>query len=280
VLPGGGQDSYRSGDTTFRLGFQFTSGDEAFKGTRPVKNPPAQADIEWSRQLVSLELYHQASEKVGVGVALPYYEQDSDNRVTGATNHEAGIGDIAGYVLWSPWARAEAERRLFDSANVTFLVGLSLPTGDDLAGELPGLHSYHLGSGSEEYKLGARYVGWAAESVTVFAGAVGIIDGGDNRAGFRYGNSYDLYAGAGVQLSEALSAWFSVDVIERYRDSIGSFELPDSGGMWWFGELGAAARVGGGVTVEAIFDVPLYVKVHGIQPVAAFIASLGLRASF
>jgi hypothetical protein len=114
----------------------------------------------------------------------------------------------------------------------------------------------------------------------LFAGAVGIIDGGDNRAGFRYGKSYDIYAGAALQVGEIFSAWASVDVIERYRDSIGSFELPDSGGLWWYGELGGAARVGGGVAVEVVVDVPLYIKVHGIQPVAAFVASLGVRASF
>lgn len=280
MLPDGGKEGYKAGDTTIRAGFQYTFGDRAFDGDRELLNPPAQADIDYARQLWTLEIYTQVSTQVGIGVALPYYEQDVKNRALGTSNHEAGIGDIAGYVMWSPWAREDAERRLLGAEGVTWLLGVSLPTGDDLAGELPGLHSYHLGSGSAEFKIGGRYLGWATEELQVFVGAVAIIDGGENRTGFKYGNSTDIYFGAGYRFHESISAWASIDVITREKDTVGTLEIDDSGGIAWYLEVGLAGRITPAWAVEAAVDIPIFMKVHGIQPVPTAIVGVGVRYRF
>ncbi len=266
-------------DTTARVGILVVGGDRAFTGLNEDLNPTASADIEWRRVVFTLELYHQFTANVGAAAVLPYYEQDVHNRTTGTDNHVAGIGDVAAYLLWSPWATADTPKEMFHPGNVLFSVGLSLPTGDELAGELPGLHSYHLGSGSLEFKLGARYQGWINEQFALFAGTATVIDEGANSIGFRYGTSVEFYLGAAYTL-EVFSTYVAFDAINRDKDRIGPVDLDNSGGTWWFVELGAAVSPTQGVTFESSLAFPIYIKVNGTQPVADLAWSLGARYRF
>jgi hypothetical protein len=256
------------------------AGDRAFDGSREDSTPPPPADIDYRRVVLALELYHQLSPQVGAGALVPYFEQDADNDSTGSESHDSGIGDMAVYALWSPWAKENSPKELWSAANVSFSVGISFPTGEELAGELPGLHNYHLGSGSLEFKFGARYVGWAADAWPLFGAVTAVIDEGANRIGFRYGNSYDFALGTAVSVSERISVWVLGDAVVREEDMIGPIDLADSGGTWWYLELGAAVVPASGLALDWAVDWLVYRNVNGTQPVVDVVGSVGVRHSF
>ncbi len=264
---------------TLRTSFQYVRGTRAFHHTDELDAPPSPADIEWSRQLYVAELYYQASAQVGLGAAIPYYEQDVHNRTIGTDDHVAGIGDCAFYVTWSPWVH-EGERKFLDAGNLSLMVGMTIPTGDDLAGEVPGLHTYHIGSGSPEYKFSARYTGWLSDDWVLYAAASAVIDGGVNRTGFLYGQSYDLLMGVSWTPVSLLSVWLAADIVSREQDHFSGIDIDDSGGTWWYLECGVAVEAGRGVTVDASVDMPVWIRVNGSQPVADWILSLGVRYRF
>ena len=182
-------------------------------------------------------------------------------------------------MTWSPWVH-EGERRLLDSGNFALMIGTTIPTGDDLAGEVPGLHTYHIGSGSPEYKFSLRYTGWLADDWALFAAAAAVVDGGVNRTGFIYGKSYDVLLGASWTPLGALSVWLAGDFVSREKDHFSGTDIADSGGVWWYLEIGAAVDAGRGLGFDASFDLPVWIRVNGSQPVADWILTAGLRYRF
>jgi hypothetical protein len=228
----------------------------------------------------AVELFHQFTWNLGAGVTVPFYEQEVENRATGTTTRASGIGDVAAYLVWSPWCDGTSPKEFLHPAGVAFAAGLSLPTGDELEGELPGLHSYHLGSGSLEFKFSARYQGWLSESFSLFAGTSTIIDEGANSIGFRYGTSAEFFVGASYAHEEVAAAYVTFDAVHRDHDRIGPLELQDSGGTWWFVEIGVSVTPASGWMIEASVSIPVYSNVHGTQPVADLAAAIGLRYRF
>lgn len=281
-MGGGENPSSRVGRTTLRLGVQAVEGDRAFKETEEITNPPATADIDWSRQVHVLEVFHQLSAQVGLGAALPYYDQDIDNNVTEIDQHASGFGDLGGYVLWTPWETPEAHAPdpFLSLHNVSLMAGLSIPTGDELEGEVPALHGYHLGSGSIETKLSLRYDGRAGADLLLFASATMTVDAGPDASNFRYGNGYDFQVGVSAGPIDRLRLLGAVDAIVREKDRLNTIELDDTGGTWWFGVLGAAVTPVDGVTIELSVAIPFYWNVNGTQPVSDEVWSAGIRYDF
>jgi hypothetical protein len=280
VLPVGGR-IIPEGETTVRIAYQELSGNQAYKGSHLIHPAPVQADVEWKRQIVSLEAFHQFSRTFGAGIGFPYYEQDVDNRTTGVNSHASGWGDLSLYTLWTPWNTEEPPiGSLLSPAHLTIYGGLSLPTGNPLEGEIPGLHNYHLGSGSVEFKLGVRYWADPTDFLRVFAAAITVIDGGPDPSGFVYGNSYEGDLGISVSPIADLWAYAEWIAIVRSKDRQGVLTLADTGGTWWFAELGVGARVYGRLSLEGSVSIPVYRNVNGTQPVSGPIYTAGLRYRF
>jgi hypothetical protein len=218
---------------------------------------------------------------VGLGIGLPYYEQDIENNVTGQDAHASGFGDLGTYLLWSPW-ESEAPRTdgFLSPRHVSLMAGVSLPTGDELEGEVPALHGYHLGSGSLEFKLSARYDAPAGEGFRVSASGTLTVDAGPDASNFRYGNGYDFQAGGAWSPASWISLVGAVDAVVREHDRLNTIQLADTGGTWWFGILGVAVAPVSGVAVELSVALPFYWNVNGTQPVSDEVWSAGLRYEF
>jgi len=280
VLPVAGR-TIPEGETTVRMALQYLTGDTAYKGSHRAHPAPVQADVDWKREVASFELFHQFSRLIGAGATFPYFEQDVDNRMTGVKSHASGWGDLSLYALWTPWNTEEPPvGTMLTPAHVTLYGGLSLPTGDPLEGEIPGLHNYHLGSGSVEYKLGVRYWADATEFLRLFGATIVVIDGGPDPSGFAYGNSYEMDLGVTVSPLKDLWIYAESIAIVRSKDRQGVLTLDDTGGTWWFAEVGIGARVVGGLSLEGSVSLPFYRNVNGTQPVPEAIYTAGFRYRF
>jgi hypothetical protein len=276
-LPAGeGPGGPTPGSTALRLNVQVATGDKVFAGTQEVLNPPVTADIEWHRTVAALDVFHQFTSHLGAGLSLPVYEQEIRNRTTGEVVRAAGPGDLVAYALWNPWAEA-GPRGLWSLSNLSFYAGLSVPTGDPLAGEVPALHGYHLGSASVEFKLGAKYFAAISESFTLTAAFTAVVDGGADTNSFRFGNSYDLQLGAAAEPVDDLWFFAAAYVNFREKDHLSNLRLPDTGGAWIYLEAGVAVRVAGPVVLDFSAFVPVYWDVNGVQPVSDVVWSGGLR---
>ncbi len=270
------------GSTTLRLGGQYVSGDRVFKGDREDLTPPAQTDVRWHRWVTTVEIYHQFSEKIGGGIGVPIYDQTIHNNVTGADTRGKGLGDTLFYAIWTPWEQEKPpETEEFLSArNVSIMAGMSVPTGDELQGEVPALHNYHLGSGSVEFKFSARYDGRLSDVVGLFGATSMTIDGGPDSISFRYGNGYDFQIGAAVDPIPSVRLVASVDAVVRDHDKLSTLTLPDTGGTWWFAIFGALISPTKGLWIEPSAALPIYWRVNGVQPVSGVVWSLGVRYQF
>lgn len=272
----------RLGATTLRFGAQHVSGDRAFKGNRESLNPPPTADFTWHREVYSLEAYHQFSGRVGAGVVLPFYDQHLRNHASGVDSDASGVADMSFYVLWTPWETDEPHppEPFFSARNFSLMAGLSIPTGNELKGEVPALHNYHLGSGSTEFKFSARYDGHLDPALMLSASVSMTVDGGPDSTGFRYGNGYDFSLGAVWAPMDRLRLAGSLDAVVREKDHLSSIELPDTGGTWMFGIVGILVSPAKGWWIELSAAIPIYWNVNGTQPVSNEILSLGLRHQF
>jgi Putative MetA-pathway of phenol degradation len=269
--------------TTVRVGSQYVSGDKVYKGDKENTTPPASSDINWHREVIALELHHQFTPWLGAGLGIPYYGQEIHNNATGIDKAASGIGDMFFYGLVAPWATAAGEGEEagpLSLRNLSLMVGLSVPTGDELKGEVPALHNFHLGSGSVEYKFSLRYDAWLNESFSLFSAAAYTIDGGADSIGFRYGDGFDIQVGATYAPLQDLRFVAAFDAIVRDQDRLGGSKLPDSGGTWWFFTLGALFSPARNLWIEPSVAIPVYWRVNGIQPVSNEIWSLGIRFQF
>lgn len=275
-------ESGRIGLTTIRLGFQHVTGDRAFSGSREVLNPPAPSDISWNRQVYSIEAYRQFTAQLGGGIVLPIYDQHIRNRTTGVVSDASGVGDMSLYVLWSPWETDEIhpQEPFLSPKNFSLMAGLSIPTGDELQGEVPALHNYHLGSGSTEFKFSARYDGHVDPAFVLSAAATVTIDGGPDSTSFRYGKGYDFSAGVAWAPLSGLRLIGSLDTVFREKDNLSTVRLPDTGGTWLFGIVGAMFSPARHLWIEVSASLPIYWHVNGTQPVSNEIYSVGLRFQF
>ncbi len=123
-------------------------------------------------------------------------------------------------------------------------------------------------------------MGWLTDAWSLFGAATTVIDEGTNRVGFRYGESYDLVAGTAYSFGEKLSAWVLYDAIIREKDALSAIDLDDSGGTWWYVEVGAAVLPAAGLAFDGSVDFLVYRNVNGTQPVVDLVASFGVRYSF
>ncbi|MBI3856467.1 MAG: transporter [Planctomycetes bacterium] len=274
--------SARAGLTTIRFGGQYVSGDRAFHGSRESLNPAAAANITWHREVCSLEAYHQFNARLGGGVVLPVYDQHIHNRTTGLDSDASGIGDLSFYLLWTPAETDEAHppEPFFSPKNFSLMAGMSIPTGDELQGEVPALHNYHLGSGSTEFKFSARYDGRVESTVMLSAAATVTIDGGPDSTSFRYGKGYDFNVGATWAPINGVRVVGSLDAVVRDKDNLSTLRLPDTGGDWLFGIVGVMLSPTPRLWIELSASIPIYWHVNGTQPVSNEIWSAGLRYQF
>jgi hypothetical protein len=284
LLPDGteSESSGRVGLTTLRIGNQYVGGDGVFKGSRRDETPPATSDVDWHRWVTSLEVYHQFTAKIGGGIGLPIYDQVIHNNVSGQDSRGHGIGDTLFYAFWTPWEEDGPRQgdELWDLRNISLMGGMSVPTGNELEGEIPALHNYHLGSGSVEFKFAARYDAWVSPSLRFFTELTMTVDGGPDTIGFRYGNGYGFQAGVNVGIVQGLRAIGSFDAVVRDHDKLNTIELPDTGGTWTFGILGLLWSPFSRFWVEPQVAFPIYWNVNGIQPVSDRVYTLGVRYQF
>ncbi len=269
------------GTTTIRFGGMFSSGDEAYSGSRKEDNPSSLVDIEWDRQVWTLDLYHQASARIGFGLTFPYMEQDVDNNTTGAEEHDAGITDISGYLLFAPWEEeGEHVDEFLSPHNISFLVGLSLPTGNEQNGNAPALHFGQLGSGSIDARVGVLYNAPVGDGFRAFAGMTLLMDGGPDTARFRNGVLTDMRIGASYQPAPWASVFVTFNFIVREKNLSAGSALSESGGTWWFVEIGGSITPHGGWFVDVSVAIPIYRNVDGTQPVTDEIITAGAGYRF
>lgn len=198
------------------------------------------------------------------------------NDRTGADTHDSGFGDVQGYLLWAPWeTSADHKEEFLSRHNLSFLFGLSLPTGDERNGDAPALHFNQTGSGSIDTRIGALYNAPISGPMRVYSGLSFLIDGGSDTSRFRNGTLTDFRIGGSYAPSEIGSVFLSIDWINRRRNLSAGNELGDSGGTWTFLEVGGTLTPWRRSFIDAAVAIPIYRNVHHTQPVSDEVFSLG-----
>ena len=284
LLPDGSETNSpeRVGVTTLRLGTQYVSGNRVFKGDHEDLTPPAASDINWRRWVTAAEIYYQFTTKIGGGLAIPIYDQTIHNNVTGAETHGKGVGDTLFYAFWTPWEEdtCRVGNEFLAARNLSLMGGMSVPTGNELEGEIPALHNYHLGSGSVEFKFATRYDAHVTSSFRLFTELTMTVDGGPDTIGFRYGNGYGFQVGASYAPLSTFRIIASWDAVVREHDKLNTIELPDTGGSWWFAIVGLMYSPFKNFWIEPQVGIPIHWRVNGIQPVSEEVWTLGVRFQF
>lgn len=270
----------------------FQSTDTEGAGDPEVKDKAA--NIDWKRQVVTLDLYHQLSAQVGIGGTIPYYEVDVERVDTGTEDDGSGVGDLGIYLSLAPFESNEPHDPdgFFSLHNLTLLAGLTIPTGDELKGDAPSQHFDQLSSGSFDLRLGLTYNGRISDPFRSFFSASMLVDTGSDVSGFRNGNLYDFRLGASYDPWKPISFFADLDFVVRERNlqqrvtqsgasyPISVLELGSSGGTWWFLELGASVSPGAGFFVDLAVSIPIYHNVNGSQPGVDPVWLLGAGYSF
>jgi hypothetical protein len=265
--------------TVFRFEFQTASGDQAYAGNSPDPHPTFLADLQFTRRVLTLEAERRLSSRWQLGVQLPFIDQHvHNNQMNTNVDVDWKLGDAVIYSALSPWeSEDEAHVDPFLSLhNFQFLIGLSLPTGDERVGDFPALHYAQTGSGSADPRLGATYYGRINRWGGAFADAGVVIDTGADGSGYRNGNLYAFGAGAALTPHRLVTLSLADETIIRWHNLQNGQQLFESGGKWNFLVARATAYPVDAVFIDLEVGIPIYRNVNIVQPVTGYNLSVAV----
>jgi len=268
------------GASLIRIGTSLAWDDGPGKSSGEPSPVPPDADKEYRRLASSLEFYHQVSCKFGYGVVLPYLRVHVDDNPTGESGDRSGVGDIRGYLVWSPWAPEAAAMAPFLSLeNIHFGLGVSLPTAYDRPASEPVGRDGQLGSGSIDLRFGVTYWGYITPNWCAFANTSIVLDTGYDVSGYRNSPSYSLRIGGGwlpipeAQLYLSFRTNYSgKNLSEPEPDGVDA----DSGGNFLYFAPGFVVKPLANVLIDFAVSLPLYHRVNGSQVLPGNTLSFGV----
>lgn len=270
----------QDGQARAALTFSWTSLDRVFRGTRETEDL---LEREGSRALAVLEFNVQVSAAVRLDFGLPVQDGEYDTTVAGSptTFRRRGIGDISGWAVWSPWGGEPDRESFLSTSNVSFALGLKLPTGrvsNDGTLDTP----VKLGTGSVDFMLGAAWSGAAFERFEMFASLFVTINGPEGEpeapggAFLSAGDIWTAKLGAAWRATDWLRLSISLDVEKRGRSRLDGSTLDASGGTIIALSPGLSVRLSQEIWLMLGVSVPVHRDVNDEQLVAEETWSAGV----
>lgn len=158
-----------------------------------------------------------------LAVLIPRTEIFWRERATGDTRNLQGLGDVSVFAEHGDGAWS-------------WLVGLSLPTGDEAESPAPGVvppSLLQLGTGTWDPMLGAAWNGADGEGFEPFVDALAIVPFDDSDAGLQVGRTWIARAGGQWLVDGYFRPGLQLEYLYREEDRLNSDPLANSGGALW-----------------------------------------------
>lgn len=265
--------------TLIRVSLSISSDDGAGRGNgEPVIVQPDQ-NKEYVRNIVAIEAYHQFSANFGAGIVLPYADLHLEDNANLTEGDSSGFGDARVYALWTPWADEEPNE-FFDPGNLSFVVGLTLPTATDVFPDLPIGRDGQLGGASLDLRLGVTYWGNLSEEWAIFGTMNLQLDTGDDYLGYRNAPAWSWRIGGGWTPVKYVSVYatFRANYQDNNHDPAG--DVPNTGGTFWYVAPSVVVRPIDELWIDFMAAFPVYHRVHGDQILPGTTWMVGVSVNF
>jgi hypothetical protein len=210
---------------------------------------------------ISLDLSAQLTRQVGVGLSVPYRDLETSTSLAGGDRELRGFGDVTLTGLWLATAHDPASD-VVPAYDVSFLLGVKLPTGDKSLDKFAGSMGevVPLGSGTTDLLIGATFSIEAMKRVRLFDSLVVTIPLNDNKdrppapmiLGFKSVLTVLNRLGVAASVTDSLDLYAALDV--QWKDKakgVGG----DVGETVEWGTMGAVLELSGKASLEVSWRI-------------------------
>jgi hypothetical protein len=195
------------------------------------------------------------SEDWMLSVVIPRVEIHKRTISTGARLDLQGLGDVAVYGEYG-------------GSDLRWLVGLSLPTGDEAESPGSGIvppSLLQLGTGTIDPIIGLVWSRGDGAGMDTYFDLLAVLPFDDSDAGLQVGQSFSARAGAIWNLSSPITPGLQVEALRREQDRLNGSYLGGTGGTLWTLVPSLQFPLGGGASARIAWRLPLDQDVNGTQ---------------
>lgn len=228
---------------------------------------PGKPDTSTSFEQANLIVRGPISDNWTLSVLVPRVEIHQRVISTSSRLDLQGLGDVTVYGEYG-------------SADFRWLVGLSLPTGDEAESPAPGLvppSLLQLGTGTIDPIFGMIWDGGDGVGMDPYFDVLAVLPFQDSDAGLQPGQSFSARAGAIWNLDSPLTPGVQIEALRRDEDRLNGSYLDNTGGTLWTFIPSLQFPLGGGASARVAWRLPLDQDVSGMQlvPGDGFVAEVG-----
>ena len=220
---------------------------------------PGKPDARTSFEQTNLILRGPVSENWTLSVLIPRVEIHQRVISTSSRLDLQGLGDVTVYGEYG-------------SADLRWLLGLSLPTGDEAESPGPGLvppSLLQLGTGTIDPILGMIWDGGDGVGMDPYFDLLAVLPFPDSQ-------SFSARAGAVWNLDSPWTPGVQIEALRRDEDRLNGTYLDNTGGTLWTFIPSLQFPLGGGASARVAWRLPLDQDVSGMQlvPGEGFVAEV------
>lgn len=228
---------------------------------------PGKPDTRTEFEQMNLILRGPVTEDWTVSVLIPRVEIHTRTISSGARTNLQGLGDVAVYGEYG-------------SSDLRWLVGLSLPTGDEAESPAPGVvppSLLQLGTGTIDPIVGVIWSGGDGVGMDPYFDLLAVLPFDDSDAGLQVGQSFSARLGAIWNLNSPVTPGLQVEALRREQDRLNGSYLDNTGGTLWTLMPSLQFPLGGGASARVAWRLPLDQDVTGTQlvPGEGFVIEAG-----
>jgi hypothetical protein len=286
----------RQGGLHLRLYSEYINQDRLYLGNSlsSVGAVPEEHDeVSTLNAITAFRLQYGISDRFDLGFILPYVHREHSHihHEDGVSQREnwnfSGLGDISvtgNYSLIVP----SMNREIY----LGISAGIKLPTGVTNAvnaGGEPAEVTLQPGTGSYDELIGAnfRYPLFTIETAEkdvystiplIFGITYKIAGNGTND--YKFGNTLLISAGTAYQFTNKAGLTLQLNFRNQDYADVGKTGEPreNTGGTWFYLSPGFNLSITDNLAFFGIFQLPVYMNVHGLQQVSAFNLQFGISA--
>lgn len=216
---------------------------------------PGKPDLRTEFEQMNLILRGPISEDWTLSVLIPRVEIHKRTISTGARTDLQGLGDVTLYGEYG-------------GADLRWLVGLSLPTGEEAESPGPGLvppSLLQLGTGTIDPILGVIWNGGDGVGMDPYFDLLAVLPFDDSDAGLQVGQTFSARVGAIWNLDRPITPGVQIEALRREQDRLNGSYLGGTGGTLWTLVPSLQFPLGGGASARIAWRLPLDQDVNGMQ---------------
>lgn len=216
---------------------------------------PGKSDTRTEFEQMNLILRGPVTDDWTVSVLIPRVEIHKRTISTGSRTDLQGLGDVTVYGEYG-------------SADLRWLVGLSLPTGDEAESPAPGVvppSLLQLGTGTLDPIVGMIWDGGDGVGMDLYFDLLAVLPFEDSDAGLQVGQSFNARVGAIWNLNSPVIPGLQIEALRREEDRLNGSYLAGTGGTLWTLVPSLQFPLGGGASARVAWRLPLDQDVSGTQ---------------